>query len=225
MGRLHAKRRTAGPAPSRCIRLFWRAILGLCSLTFIAGGCDVWFDDDCPYVRIGEGGGRSIGYTCYTQDSGGRMPGALGGLLLFGVGAGMLALASRPLWFEKKAAAPRPPPPPPRPCPKPGWYPYPRWPGGMRFWDGQEWQDHLLPPPPPLPPPPQPPPPLPPRIAALRALGLGETAKADEIRAAYRRLVREHHPDMASPGNRAAATRKTAEINLAYEYLRDTGPR
>ena len=42
------------------------------------------------------------------------------------------------------------------------------------------------------------------------------------IKAAWRRLAREHHPDLAteSPAAAAAATRRMAEINRAYEQLR-----
>ena len=47
------------------------------------------------------------------------------------------------------------------------------------------------------------------------------------IKAAWRKLAREHHPDLAtdSPAAAAAATRRMAEINRAYEQLRDGGDR
>ena len=55
--------------------------------------------------------------------------------------------------------------------------------------------------------------------AALTALGLQEGATTDEIRAAYRQMVRVHHPDRALESEKEAATIKTAEINDAYAYL------
>ncbi len=50
-------------------------------------------------------------------------------------------------------------------------------------------------------------------------LELEPTATEDEVRRAYRRLVREHHPDL-NPGDRLAAER-TRHINNAYFVLRD----
>jgi len=46
------------------------------------------------------------------------------------------------------------------------------------------------------------------------------------IKAAWRRLAREHHPDLATegPAAAAAATRRMAEINRAYEQLREAAP-
>ena len=48
-------------------------------------------------------------------------------------------------------------------------------------------------------------------------LGLGTSASADEIKSAYRRLARQHHPDV-NPGDSAAEAR-FKEINEAYEVL------
>ena len=59
--------------------------------------------------------------------------------------------------------------------------------------------------------------------AALQALGLGDEATTADIREAYLALVRQHHPDLASPHERADATAKTAEVNAAYEYLMGSG--
>jgi curved DNA-binding protein len=50
------------------------------------------------------------------------------------------------------------------------------------------------------------------------ALGVGRGASAEEIRSAYRRLAREHHPDVSKdPG----AAERFSEIAEAYEVLRD----
>jgi len=48
-------------------------------------------------------------------------------------------------------------------------------------------------------------------------LGLSSSASADEIKGAYRRLARQHHPDV-NPGDSAAEAR-FKEINEAYEVL------
>ncbi len=54
-------------------------------------------------------------------------------------------------------------------------------------------------------------------------LGVEPDASAAQVKAAWRRLARKHHPDVI--GNDAAAarlaTRRMAEINAAYEELRD----
>lgn len=50
-------------------------------------------------------------------------------------------------------------------------------------------------------------------------LGVARTATADEIKRAYRRLAREHHPDI-NPDNAEAEVR-FKEIALAYEVLGD----
>lgn len=47
-------------------------------------------------------------------------------------------------------------------------------------------------------------------------LGLGSTAELTEVRAAYRRLVRQHHPDVAGE----AQTAHTARLTEAYALLR-----
>ena len=55
--------------------------------------------------------------------------------------------------------------------------------------------------------------------AACRTLGVRPDASMKEIRTAYRNLVKKHHPDRAPPRRRAEATRRTAEINAAYDLL------
>jgi curved DNA-binding protein CbpA len=56
-------------------------------------------------------------------------------------------------------------------------------------------------------------------------LGVARDASQTQIKAAWRRLAREHHPDLTGkdPGTLRAATRRMAQINAAYERLRD-GP-
>jgi hypothetical protein len=56
------------------------------------------------------------------------------------------------------------------------------------------------------------------RLRALATLGLAPGAGADEVRAAWRRLVMACHPDRDASED---ATRRTAELNAAYRVLRD----
>lgn len=52
----------------------------------------------------------------------------------------------------------------------------------------------------------------------FEVLGLRPTADAEEVRAAYRRLVKQCHPDMfQDPAQRKAAQQKMIALNLAYE--------
>lgn len=55
------------------------------------------------------------------------------------------------------------------------------------------------------------------------ALGMDPEADADAIRTAYRRLMREHHPDRR-PGD-PASTEVALRLNAAWAVLRDPGAR
>lgn len=52
-------------------------------------------------------------------------------------------------------------------------------------------------------------------------LGVAKTASQDEIRKAFRKLARQHHPDMAKEKDKKSAEAKFKEINEAYEVLGD----
>ncbi len=52
-------------------------------------------------------------------------------------------------------------------------------------------------------------------------LGVSKTASADEIKSAFRKLARKHHPDVAKAKEKAAAEEKFKQINEAYEVLSD----
>ena len=54
------------------------------------------------------------------------------------------------------------------------------------------------------------------------ALGVSKTASADEVKKAYRRLAREHHPDLHPEKDKARAAEKFKAVNEAYEVLSDS---
>jgi curved DNA-binding protein CbpA len=57
-------------------------------------------------------------------------------------------------------------------------------------------------------------------------LGVAPDASQATIKAAWRRLAREHHPDLATDeAARRRADRRMAEINAAYEAVRDAARR
>jgi curved DNA-binding protein len=56
-----------------------------------------------------------------------------------------------------------------------------------------------------------------------KTLGVAKTSAEKEIKQAYRKLARKHHPDV-NPGDKAAET-KFKEINEAYEVLGDPAKR
>lgn len=55
-------------------------------------------------------------------------------------------------------------------------------------------------------------------------LGLRRNATQDEVKQAYRRLAKKHHPDR-NPQDRAGAERRFKEVQAAYEVLGDSGRR
>jgi len=54
-----------------------------------------------------------------------------------------------------------------------------------------------------------------------KALGVKRDATADEIKRAYRKLVRTYHPDVNTGPDAAAAEQKFKEVGEAYEVLSD----
>jgi curved DNA-binding protein len=56
-------------------------------------------------------------------------------------------------------------------------------------------------------------------------LGVAKTATPDELKKAYRKLAREHHPDLHPEKHKASASEKFKEINEAYEVLSDPAKR
>ena len=53
-----------------------------------------------------------------------------------------------------------------------------------------------------------------------KTLGVGKSASAKEIKAAYRKLARQWHPDV-NPTKKKEADEKFKEISEAYEVLSD----
>jgi hypothetical protein len=62
-------------------------------------------------------------------------------------------------------------------------------------------------------------------IDAYAVLGVAPDAEQAELKRAHRALVRRHHPDLATPADRAAATRRVQDINVAYGLVRDPAAR
>ena len=56
-----------------------------------------------------------------------------------------------------------------------------------------------------------------------KILGISKTASADEVKKAYRKLAKQHHPDL-NPGNNQSASR-FKDISSAYDLLSDADKR
>lgn len=52
-------------------------------------------------------------------------------------------------------------------------------------------------------------------------LGVSKTSSDSDIKQAYRKLAREHHPDMVKDGDKKKAEERFKEINEAYQILSD----
>lgn len=55
-------------------------------------------------------------------------------------------------------------------------------------------------------------------------LGVSTDASFDEIKVAYRNMIKAFHPDFYK-GNKEFAQKKTIEVNEAYEVLKDVQKR
>lgn len=58
-------------------------------------------------------------------------------------------------------------------------------------------------------------------VDAYRVLGVDPGASQQALKAAHRKLVRRHHPDLHPPERRAAATRAVQDVNVAFGLVRD----
>lgn len=58
-------------------------------------------------------------------------------------------------------------------------------------------------------------------LDAYHVLGVPSDATQEALKAAHRRLVRRHHPDLLPEERRDAADRRVREINVAYGLVRD----
>lgn len=61
----------------------------------------------------------------------------------------------------------------------------------------------------------------PPSIDPYAVLHIAQTATADEVKSAYRKLALKHHPDKARPEDRESAHQTFQEIAFAYAVLSD----
>ena len=64
-------------------------------------------------------------------------------------------------------------------------------------------------------------PPQKPAIHACAVLGIPCKAPIAQVRSAYRRLAKAHHPDLGPAGEREERTRRMAELNTAYAMLKE----
>lgn len=62
-------------------------------------------------------------------------------------------------------------------------------------------------------------------MTPYEVLGVRPGASAEEIRRAYVRLARQHHPDVVEPARREVAEQRMRAINEAWAVLGDAGRR
>ena len=58
-----------------------------------------------------------------------------------------------------------------------------------------------------------------------KVLGIDKSASEEDVKKAYRKLAREHHPDVVSENDKEAAEKRFKEINEAYRVLSDAEKR
>ena len=58
-----------------------------------------------------------------------------------------------------------------------------------------------------------------------KVLGIDKSASEEDVKKAYRKLAREHHPDVVSEKDKEAAEKRFKEINEAYRVLSDAEKR
>ena len=58
-----------------------------------------------------------------------------------------------------------------------------------------------------------------------KVLGIDKNASEEDVKKAYRKLAREHHPDVVSENDKEAAEKRFKEINEAYRVLSDAEKR
>ena len=69
--------------------------------------------------------------------------------------------------------------------------------------------------------PPRPRPPPEPAFHPCAILGIPCKAPVEQVRSAYRRLAKAHHPDIGLAGEREERTHRMAELNRAYAMLKE----
>ena len=75
--------------------MFWRVVVVLGGLSFVAGGCNVLSEARCASVDFG-GAGRNVSYECLPGNQGEMSASQAGWLMLLG-GAAMVMVAAWPL--------------------------------------------------------------------------------------------------------------------------------
>ena len=69
--------------------------------------------------------------------------------------------------------------------------------------------------------PPRPRPPPEPAFHPCAILGIPCKAPVEQVRSAFRRLAKAHHPDIGPAGEREERTHRMAELNRAYAMLKE----